>query len=155
MKKNTFFVILLIVLAVLVIGISITILVINSKPDNKEVEIGTLEVEETEETEIATDEYIPDVADGIIESDCHVYIANPECIFDLFTLQALKDMTTEISKYIDKHGYSDVTEITIIESSVIKEKAYPSYNCVMTGVDNKILNVRYNLETLSFEIKFV
>ena len=94
--------------------------------------------------------YAEDTDTSAVKNNTVVY-QNLELVYDLFTLQALADITDETYKYLNMHGYSETQKLTIIEESIIYEKSYPYFEAEAENLENKILEVRYHLDTQTFE----
>lgn len=121
------------------------------KNPNLKGEQGTIHIPPIQTME----EYDTYEEDLLYEPKSHVVIENAELIYDLFTLEALKNILPAISTYLDHHGYSEVTNLIIQKDTIINDRGYPYFICDMNGVEDKELEIRYHLETMEFEIQIL
>lgn len=125
-------------------------------PTSDTDELGTLTISETEEPIIEDeDDYIGQPGDDIIYKEYYVGFTNLELVYEYLTIDATSRISDEAAEYLNDHGYGECHSLTIIESSIIKDKAYPKFNCTLEGIEDKILEIRYNLEKGEYEFQFI
>lgn len=89
-------------------------------------------------------------ADSSSENTDPVNIIGYNDLPDIFTITALQRMPQEIRNYLDTHGYADAFNLTIVDGSVVVDRAYPMFQCKIEDTDH-ILEVRYELSKKEFE----
>lgn len=119
---------------------------VNSSSD--ETSMGTLEIKE----EVIQDDYEAGSSDGLEEESIYVAVNHSEYLTNILTLQALSEISDQAAQYLALHGYANSHSITVIENSIIAEKSYPYFECEIDETD-KILCVRYHLETMEYEFE--
>lgn len=116
--------------------------------------LGDIEITESI-TEEPTDEYIATPDDELVYNDYYVGFTNLSLVYDYLTLEATAHISDEAAKYLNDHGFSHIHELTVIEDSIIRDKAYPKFECQMKGVDDKVLEIRYDLSKMEFEFQLL
>lgn len=120
----------------------------------EETSLGTIELTERP-SEVPTDEYIATPDDELEYNTYYVGFTNLSLVYDYLTLEATAQISDAAAKYLNDHGYGDIHELTVIEDSIIQDKAYPKFECQMTGVDDKVLEIRYDLAKMEFEFQLL
>lgn len=154
MHKKTFLLILaaaiLICSGMLISSLLLTPKAKNPEPDNNELGNFTYT-----EVEISTDEYTPDIYDYVETKNNYVTFTNAELIYDLLTLEALSHICEDTAEFLNRHGYSQIHNLTIDESTIVDDRAYPLFYCHMDDEKDKVIEIRYNLENEKFEYQIV
>lgn len=154
MNKKTLLLILaaaiLICSGMLISSVLITPKATDPEPDNNELGKFTYT-----DVEISTDEYIPDIYDNVETESNFVTFTNAELIYDLLTLEALSHICEDTADFLNKHGYSQIHNLTIDESTIVNDRAYPLFYCHMEDQKDKVLEIRYNIESEIFEYQIV
>lgn len=121
--------------------------------DNAEHEIGTFTYDETEELP-ETGEEEATVAEELDSIAPAVNLIGYMDLPDIFTISVLYEMPQAIRDYLDEHGYADAFNLTIIEDSVVADRAYPMFRCEIEDTGH-ILEVRYEIAKKEFEFRIV
>ena len=122
---------------------------------SEEIELGDLpDYEEVNDEDIGT----PTEGDGddVIDEKMHVEITNINLVFDLLTLEAIEDLQSNLSDWIDENGFADegLIEFTIDKDSIVYDRSYPYFVLKMNNYDKKI-KVRYHLDRYEYEFEFM
>lgn len=163
MKRKDFIILGLCVAMVLTLIISLLLLTGQGKNSNqnKPHEHGTIIIKE-EVVEEENEELFYEASPGelIAPIKRQVVIYNSNILYDLITLEAIKQLEPNITNFLDHHGFSNVNFLKIDENSIIKEKAYPYFVCTMfnaneTPIENKKIEARYHLEDYQWEFAII
>lgn len=155
-KKSIILIALIAVIAC--VGVMVLVLNINIKRGNEDnSSIGNFNAPETdvEVDSFPGDDYVATEDDEIEYKDYYVTFTNLNVVYEYLTLEATSNICDDTAAYLNEHGYGHVHSLTILEHTVVKEKAYPMFVCSLEGISDKQLEIRYSLEDMQFEYKFI
>lgn len=111
---------------------------------------GSLELPIQSSSTVPEDDYTGAFDDGFIAEEYYVGFTNLNTVYDLLTLQALSEISSEAAGYLNEHGFGDVHSLTIIESSIVYDRSYPYFLCRLENVNHICLEIRYDIESMQF-----
>ncbi len=86
--------------------------------------------------------------DEIIENEDKVFtnIQNIDLVSNNLTLQAIKDIDSELSAFLILNGYSEkeVVNLSIIESSIVNDRSYPYFEMNIEN-NEMVIKAHYDL----------
>lgn len=125
----------------------------NEKDNKISDELGSITVEP--KLENATDDYEGDADYNLEVKDYYVGFTNLYVVYDLLTLEAISNLPDDVAEFLNTHGYGDIHTLTVIEDSIVFDKAYPYFICSMEGIDNYFVEVRFDVSKGAFELAII
>jgi len=149
MNKKSLYLIMALATIFVTIIIIISIIFIKNKniQSANELEMGEIKIEFTEPTSY---EELDEDFEGY-EVVQYAMIENIEVVYDYIPIRAVYDINVATTTYLNEHGYANVKRLHIIEDSILGGKEYPCFKLNMEGVDNKLLEIRYDVVNACFE----
>lgn len=119
--------------------------------DHNEHEMGTFQYDDSEVLPETGEEEVSDAeaSDDLIPA---VNLIGYMDLPDIFTISVLYEMPQAIRDYLDEHGYADAFNLTILNDSIVADKAYPMFRCEIEDTGH-ILEVRYEIAKKEFEFR--
>ena len=123
--------------------------VISSNGRNKEVE-SLFHLPIPSPSDEHEDNYTGAIDDGFTAQEYYVGFTNLNTVYDILTLQALSDISSEAARYLNNHGFCDIHSLTVIEDSIISDRSYPYFLCRLENNSEICLEIRYDVESMRF-----
>lgn len=134
-------------MAIIVLVISIVV-ALTPKKDKVifKTELGTITIEENETNDLLI------TGDGEDElSTINCFYTNMDILStEYLPYDSFSKLNEQTWYWLVDHELSDVTEITIIESSIVSNRSQPMFNCILNNKSKTILIVTYSTPKQAF-----